>query len=396
MNDLSHHLSHLLLENDCAILPGIGGFMARDIPAYYVEDEQLFFPPTRTAVFNAALTANDGLLAQQLMQSHKISYGEACHLLERYVDEITDTLLLEGSVELNGIGTLRQDIEGARSFTPCAEGLAAPAHFGLPSVPIASLAVLRAEESEPATPLIAASATPETIHIRVGRRAIRTIAAAAAAVALVILAIKPISKGLEDGFASFVPSFLKNDAQKEMPLAPKAIIEIEEVETMQSIPESVAIVPESAETISETAESIIENVESTVESTEETTFETTETAESIDQPTETVGAETVPADIPQPTAPASQQLSATPQTTVSVADKRYHVIVASIAGRNGAEETRMRFAAKGYDDVTLLECDGRTRISLASFADKDEANAFIAELRAKTEFKNAWLLPVKQ
>ena len=30
------------------------------------------------------------------------------------------------------------------------------------------------------------------------------------------------------------------------------------------------------------------------------------------------------------------------------------------------------------------------------FADKDEANAFIAELRAKMEFKNAWLLPVKQ
>lgn len=33
MRDLEKHIARLLLDNDCVIVPGFGGFMAHSIPA---------------------------------------------------------------------------------------------------------------------------------------------------------------------------------------------------------------------------------------------------------------------------------------------------------------------------------------------------------------------------
>ena len=59
MIELARHIEILLLENDCVIVPELGGFIAHYQPAYYAESDNIYFPPMRTIGFNPQLTMND-------------------------------------------------------------------------------------------------------------------------------------------------------------------------------------------------------------------------------------------------------------------------------------------------------------------------------------------------
>ena len=45
MIELAKHIEVLLLENDCVIVPGLGGFIAHNRPATWRTDSGEFFPP---------------------------------------------------------------------------------------------------------------------------------------------------------------------------------------------------------------------------------------------------------------------------------------------------------------------------------------------------------------
>ena len=64
MIELTKHLEHLLFENECVIVPELGGFIAHHQPAHYEEAEGIFLPPMRTVGFNPLLMMNDGMLVQ--------------------------------------------------------------------------------------------------------------------------------------------------------------------------------------------------------------------------------------------------------------------------------------------------------------------------------------------
>ena len=52
MIELVKHIEILLLENDCVIVPGLGGFIAHNRPAQYCTETNEFCPPLRTIGFN--------------------------------------------------------------------------------------------------------------------------------------------------------------------------------------------------------------------------------------------------------------------------------------------------------------------------------------------------------
>ena len=84
------------------------------------------------------------------------------------------------------------------------------------------------------------------------------------------------------------------------------------------------------------------------------------------------------------------------ETLQSATDnKTYHIIVASLPNRRGAEEVIEGYVAKGFEKASLVERDNRVRISLVQFTDKDEANNYLKTLRENEAFRNAWLLPVR-
>lgn len=133
MIELNRHIEILLLDNDCVIVPGLGGFMAHHVDARYDEADGVFLPPLRTLGFNPQLKLNDSLLVQSYVEAYEISYPEALRRIETEVDELKQRLENEGSYELDDIGTLSVNAEGNYVFEPCEAGILTPSLYGLSS-----------------------------------------------------------------------------------------------------------------------------------------------------------------------------------------------------------------------------------------------------------------------
>ncbi len=133
MIELERHIEILLLNNDCVIVPGLGGFTANHVPARYEEHENMFLPPLRTLGFNPRLNTNDFLLVQSFSEAYDISYPEAYARIESDTNEIRQQLNNEGSYELNDIGVLYLNEDGNIEFTPCEAGILTPSLYGLSS-----------------------------------------------------------------------------------------------------------------------------------------------------------------------------------------------------------------------------------------------------------------------
>jgi len=136
--ELERHIEILLLDNDCVIVPNLGGFMAHHVEARYDEGDGLFLPPLRTLGFNPQLRLNDSLLAQSYVEAYDISYPEALRRIEGEVEELRQHLDNEGSYELNDIGTLSLNDEGNIVFEPCEAGILTPSLYGLSSYEVAA------------------------------------------------------------------------------------------------------------------------------------------------------------------------------------------------------------------------------------------------------------------
>ena len=94
MKDLAKHIEILLLNNDCVIVPHLGGFIAHYVPAKYDEADSLFLPPMRTVGFNPQLTINDSLLAQSYADAYDISIPEALQRIEQIVKGVKTQLAI--------------------------------------------------------------------------------------------------------------------------------------------------------------------------------------------------------------------------------------------------------------------------------------------------------------
>lgn len=138
--ELSRHIEILLLDNDCVIVPGFGGFMAHYVSAIYDQTDGTFLPPKRTVGFNPKLTINDSLLTQSYVEAYDISYPDACKRIEEEVRELKGHLENEGLYELTDIGMLRVNSEGHYEFSPCEAGILTPSLYGLGTFEMKALA----------------------------------------------------------------------------------------------------------------------------------------------------------------------------------------------------------------------------------------------------------------
>lgn len=148
MTKLVKHIEVLLLDNDCVIVPGFGGFMAHHVDAMYVEDENCFLPPSRTLGFNPQLHINDSLLVQSYVETYDISYPEALRNIEDDVRELKQTLDSCGTYELTDIGVIRVNVHGKYEFEPCLSGILTPELYALNSFEMPLLSNQKAVKTE--------------------------------------------------------------------------------------------------------------------------------------------------------------------------------------------------------------------------------------------------------
>ncbi|RRD80408.1 SPOR domain-containing protein [Alloprevotella sp. OH1205_COT-284] len=131
MIELGKHLENLLLDHNCVIVPNLGGFVAQDCSARYIEEEKIFLPPYRNVAFNPLLQINDGLLAQAYMKTKGLSYPDTLRVIDAAVAELKRSIEEEHGAELSGIGKLKLGANGQYDFIPVSGGIVAPSLYAL-------------------------------------------------------------------------------------------------------------------------------------------------------------------------------------------------------------------------------------------------------------------------
>lgn len=148
MVELAKHIEILLLNNDCVIVPGFGGFMAHHVDSVYDDEERLFLPPSRTLGFNPKLHINDSLLALSYVEAYDISFPDAIKRIEAEVSEMRQLINNQGFFELPDIGVILTNDEGNLEFEPCSAGILTPELYALSSFECNKLCKLPEKQEE--------------------------------------------------------------------------------------------------------------------------------------------------------------------------------------------------------------------------------------------------------
>lgn len=134
--DVLSVLPGMFWDHDCVMLPGLGGFVCNPRSAWYDEAKRQIVPPSRDVLFNARLTTNDGLVANELMAKRGVMYPEALKAVEALVVHLQQQLEAGTTVELPGLGKLYREEDQQVRFMADAEFERMLQSFGHASIPL--------------------------------------------------------------------------------------------------------------------------------------------------------------------------------------------------------------------------------------------------------------------
>ncbi|MEO6883954.1 MAG: SPOR domain-containing protein [Bacteroidia bacterium] len=114
--DISQHISDLLFDHDCVVVPTLGGFVSNYSHAVVHPILHTFEPPSKKIVFNKNLQNNDGLLADSICRVEKINFQEASKIIFSFVENCKKEIAQGNRVTIEKVGILFSDIEGNLQF----------------------------------------------------------------------------------------------------------------------------------------------------------------------------------------------------------------------------------------------------------------------------------------
>ena len=365
MIELAQHIETLLLENDCVIVPGFGGFVAHYSPATRVKEENIFLPPTRTIGFNPQLKLNDGVLVQSYMSAYDTSFADASRIVEKEVNEFIGLLHEEGKAHLDNIGEIHYNIYGNYEFVPYDYKITTPSLYGLDSFEMHELSVLQQKEKVwiPAHP----EKEKKTFEISINRAYLRNAAAMIAAIVLFFAFSTPVENTdvQKNNYAQLLPSELFEQIEKQSVVVTPVYVKSD---AMQQ-----------AKKLSATA------------STSSSTKTSSTKKNTADKTSKPIAVREVKV--------AKQETAATTSATAPAAVKSpesanhpFHIIVAGGISLKDAEAIATQLKSKGFANAKALNMDGKVRVSINSFDNRNEATKQLLELRKNETYKNAWLL----
>ncbi len=114
---IAQYISQLLYRYQCVTVSGFGAFLTESTTAKIQEINQTFYPPKKVIFFNALLKNNDGLLANHIALSEKISYDAAVLAIEKEVFLWKSQLENDTFLILKNIGDFKLNEENNLVFT---------------------------------------------------------------------------------------------------------------------------------------------------------------------------------------------------------------------------------------------------------------------------------------
>lgn len=147
--DLTTHIERLLFLHDTLVIPGFGGFTATRSPAAADYTNGTVSPPSKTLSFNENLTVDDGVLVNDIAQTHQLGLDEARRVVQDFVDRTQALLNQREIVNLAGVGRLYKNYVQKIQFLPDASNFSADA-YGLPPLQFSPIARSREVVEKPA------------------------------------------------------------------------------------------------------------------------------------------------------------------------------------------------------------------------------------------------------
>ena len=156
--NINSHISSLLYRYQCVTVPGFGAFLTEIQSAQLNGSAVTFNPPTKIISFNANIKNNDGLLANHISISEKISYEEAVSSISNIVDTWMAKLQNRETLSIENIGNIKLSSEMTWFFEPVYHTNYLTSSFGLSNFisPTVKREELRkvVEELEETTPIL--------------------------------------------------------------------------------------------------------------------------------------------------------------------------------------------------------------------------------------------------
>ena len=428
MIELAKHIEVLLLENDCVIVPGLGGFIAHNRQAELKESEDLFSSPARTIGFNPQLVMNDGLLVQTYMQAYNTDFPDATRKIEKIVSALKEQLYQKGEVLLPNVGTLYYTMNGTYVFEPSADTFFTPYLYGLDTLTLSPLKALATTE-EPVTihqfvlPKEQRGSKETPMHHipaaykRTFQRMVQHTVGVAAAILLFFLLSVPVENTYMDdaSYASLSAESMFDairgrsaatqllgsaDAEQVNPKNQRAKHNVNTLKPVCVKSETVAPAPTKSETkklstkVAEMKHASKDEVASNSStSTKRTPAESPKTPAKKAETPVVKKSETKPAAKEQTTVAKTEVKTTNKQAAVRPAKstKSFYLIVASLATSADAQKQLQVFKNKGFADACILESGNRHRIALHRYNQSADAYKKLKELRAHDEYKGAWV-----
>lgn len=145
---ISSYISSLMLDHECVVVPGLGGFLANPEPSFIDHVAGKIHPPSKSITFNQALDLNDGLLISEVAKKGHLSYEESRQMVDNFVKEVNESLRRQEMVQLPQIGRLFLNIENKLEFIAEQTNFS-KSHFGLPALNFYPILRNQSEYSQP-------------------------------------------------------------------------------------------------------------------------------------------------------------------------------------------------------------------------------------------------------
>lgn len=127
-------IGNLLLRHNCVIIPGFGGFVAKQTSARIDYKNGIVSPPGKSLLFNRQLINNDGLLISEFARQDRISYNESVSRINQLVARWNSELSEGNRVSIDRVGFLFFDQERNICFEQDRDSNLLLSSYGLSSV----------------------------------------------------------------------------------------------------------------------------------------------------------------------------------------------------------------------------------------------------------------------
>ena len=332
MENLVKYTTRLVAQHNCVIIPGLGAFLAHNIPASYNVEGAIFMPPHRALGFNPQVTVDDALLVSEYIYAQHLSYEEASKRLHEDIHSLRRVLSTKGTVCFGELGTFSVNVSGKISFEQSSNGIDDPYNFGFEPLVIQQLKDIEKKE------------------IVIKRSTFKRYAAMAAAIILMFFFVSPVGDSAYE--PSMMASILPNSS------TPKAAISTENASTGNRC----EILP--------VEDTVTENI-----ITEE--FTPSEPAENLAEK-----------EIIEPVATATEATEAI--VAEPATSKQFYIIVASTPNEQKAQLAIEELSRKLEAPYTVVQGNGRHRIAYGTYNSNNEAADALSQV--KSIFPDAWIL----